>query len=476
MPMAQVAGVTQADLTALAASDLAVYIRAFMPTFRLTRHHRVILEKLEAIEAGKLSRLIVCLPPQHGKSIVCSAFFPAWYLGKDPRRKVILASHTQELAEEFGRKIRNLLADEHHALIFPECKLSEDSQAAHRFSTTLDGKFFACGRGGSPAGRGASLIVVDDPLKDFSEAASEPIRKELHEWYGSTMLSRLSARGAIVVIATRWHEDDLAGRLIQGNVGREWDVLSLPAIAEEDDPLGRPVGAALAPELFPLEVLEQRKASMEMSSALWASLYQQRPAPIEGAVFKLDWFRRYTDVPHFSRIVIAADTAFSSRTSADFSAAVVIGEAATGYYVLDVWRARAEFPELKAHLVQMAARWKPHALLVEKSASGQSIIQEFQRETRLTVLPVTADKDKLTRATSVTPMCEAGRVFLPAKAPWLDDFVQEVTTFPAGRHDDQVDALVHGLSWLRGGAASSPGTWQCEIGGGRGGRARWSGY
>lgn len=437
------------ELLPLARKDLAVYATAVWPRFALPRHLRALTEHLEAVATGKIRRLIVAMPPRHGKTMLTSDIFPAWWIGQFPERQVVFATYSDEFAQEHGRRVRNLLADPRHQAIFPECRLSGDSAAAYRFATTAGGIYAATGRGGSLTGRGADLLVIDDPLKGVEEASSSTIRRQLHIWFRTDVFSRLHPDAAIVLVSTRWHEDDLAGMLLREHPEEGWTVLSLPAIAEASDPLGRVEGEALWPERFPLEALEGVKRVL--GSGAFTALYQQRPAAAEGAVFRRDWWKFYRETPaSFDRIVMSADTAFQEKESADYSAVTVWGETKTGFYLLLAWRARLEFPELKRRLVALAAEWKPTALLIEDRASGQSLLQEFRRETSLPLVPVSADKSKLTRAAAVTPTIEAGRVYLPEGAAWLDVYLDELSSFPAAKHDDLVDSTTQALNWMRG--------------------------
>lgn len=438
-----------ADLLQLARTDLAAYVAAFQPDFQLAPHVEMIVSALERVERGDLKRLLISMPPRHGKSLIASTYFPAWALGRKPRREIIAATYAQDFAEDWGRKVRNQLADPVFRAIFQACRSSDDSAAAHRFTTTAGGAYYAIGRGGQATGRGADLLLVDDALKDAIEARSPTIRHQLHEWYATTAYTRLSPGAAVVIVATRWHEADLTGWLLEEHADEGWEVLSLPAIAEENDPLGRAEGAALWPERFPLPALEAIRR--QLGGAAFTALYQQRPAALEGQIFKRSWWRTYRDVPAaFDKIVLSADTAFKSTETADYSALTVWGETKTGYYLLHAWRGRVEFPELKRIVVSLAAQWKPNAVLVEDRASGQSLIQELQSGTSLPVLPVSADRDKVTRASAITPMIEAGRVFLPESAPWLDEYLDELSTFPAATHDDWTDSTTQALNYLRG--------------------------
>lgn len=431
---------------ALARASLAAYAAAQFPEFQFARHHALITAKLEAVERGDVKRAMFFLPPRHGKTMLSSEFFPAWYLGRNPGRGVIFATHGQELADVTGRKVRNLVGNEMHGAIFPGSEVSEDSAAAHRFSTSAGGKYFAIGRGASITGRGAELLLIDDPLKDREEANSPTIRAKMHDWYASDVYSRLHPGAAVVVISTRWHEDDLCGWLLREHAHEGWDVLSLPAIAETTGADWRKEGEALWPERYTIRDLERIR--LTTGGANWAALYQQRPAAIEGAIFKREWWKFFTVAPEFKRVVQFWDTAFKSGTENDYSVCTTWGETETGYYLLDLWRERIEFPELKRTAILLADTWRPASVLVEDKASGQSLVQELQRETRLPVLPWKVDKDKVARATAVTPLVEAGRVFLPDRAPWLLAYIDELSSFPTAPHDDQVDSTTGALAYL----------------------------
>lgn len=436
------------QIFALAHEDLACYAIALWPQFELARHHSLVISELEAIEQGQQSRLIVCLPPRHGKSLITSTLFPAWYLGRHPDRQVIFASYGQELSDDFGRRVRNLLTDPLHKAIFPDCRLSEDSAAAHRFNTTRGGAYFAVGRGGPVTGRGANLLIIDDPLKDYEEASSETIRRALHDWFASVAYPRLTPGGAIVVIQTRWHEDDLAGRLLNSNCSEKWNFLDLPAIAERDEGF-RHQGEALWSERFSLLELERIRTAI--GGRAFASLYQQRPTAGEGAIFKRDYWQSYRPplATQFSRLIQSWDTAFKKGAENDYSVCTTWGVADNGYYLLHLWRGRVDFPELKRLLTSLADQWNPQAILVEDKASGQSLIQELKHSTALPIIPVKVDSDKLARAQAVTPLIEAGKISLPESAPWINDFIDEMAAFPNGVHDDCVDSVTQALNYLR---------------------------
>jgi predicted phage terminase large subunit-like protein len=438
----------------LAREHLAAFATLVWRRFKVARHHRLLIQKLEAVERGEIDRLMLFMPPRHGKSLLASTLFPCWYLGRHPDRSIIASSYGAELATDFGRRVRNHMTDGLYQRIFPKTVVSGDSSAAHRFNLMAGGAYYAVGAGGPLTGRGADLLLIDDPVKNREDADSAAYRKSLREWYESVAYSRLEPGGAIVLIQTRWHQDDLAGWLLKEHASEGWEVVSLPAIAEGSDVLGRAEGEALWPERFGCEALARIREAI--GGAAWAALYQQRPTAAEGAIFKREWWRTCNDPPErFERVLLSLDTAFKASQTADYSAAVVLGVAKTAYHVLDVWRGRVEFPELRRQVEVLASKWNPERVLIEDKASGQSLIQALRAETRLPVTPIRVDADKVSRANAVTPLVEAGKVYLPERAEWLADFLEEASNFPAGAHDDMVDALTQALNFARG--AGEPG-------------------
>jgi predicted phage terminase large subunit-like protein len=434
------------EILGLAANDLACYAVATHPNFELAHHTRAIIDKLEAVERGEIKRLMIFLPPRHGKSMLTSEIFPTWYLGRHPDRYVVGASYSMDLATDFGRKVRNAIADPLHTAVFPKCKLSDDSGGQQKFNTTANGAYFAVGRGSGLTGRGAHLLLLDDLLKDRAEADSEVIRKGLHEWYSHVAYTRLMPDAAIVNIQTRWHEDDLGGRQLREHPD-EWTVLNLPAIAEQDEPF-RKVGEALWPQWYPLATLE--KIRTVIGSAAFISLYQQRPSAASGAVFQRSWWRMYAEPPaDVKRIVFSLDTAFKTGAENDWTVCSVWGVTVNGFYLLHVWRQRVELPDLKRKLIELAADWNPNVILIEDAASGQSLIQELRAGTTLPVHPVKVDRDKVSRAHAVTPLIENGKVYLPESAPWRDTVLDETASFPHGQFDDICDSITQALNFLR---------------------------
>lgn len=437
---------TVASLTAFACLSWSGY--------KPSAHHRLIADALKKVAIGTCKRLMVFMPPRHGKSMLTSEYFPAWYLGRNPKHQVITATYAQGLADDFGRKVRNIMAGDIYHEVFPHSTMSDDSQAANRLHTTQGGAYYAVGAGGPITGRGAHLLVIDDPIKGREDAESETMRNRLKDWYTSVARTRLMPGGAIVIIQTRWHEDDLAGWLLREHSHEGWEIINLPAIAEVGDQINRIEGEALWPSAYPLKDLESIRLAIGPRD--WASLYQQRPSAAEGSIFKRENWRQYQTVGSdpketlsllgIKKVIQAWDTAFKTKETNDYSVCVTVGVSKNRYYVLDVWRHRVEFPDLSRAMVSEYCKWNPHVVVVEDTAAGQSLIQSMRRETRLPILPVKADRDKVSRAHAVTPTHEAGLVFIPPHEHWCCDFEDELASFPTAPHDDQVDAFVHAMA------------------------------
>jgi predicted phage terminase large subunit-like protein len=393
---------------------------------------------------------MIFMPPRHTKSEFASRRFPAWYLGRNPSRQVIAASYNSDLATDFGRDVRNLVADRLYNAIFPDVSLKADSKAADRWNTNHGGVYISAGVGSGITGRGANLGIIDDPFKDRKEAESQTIRDNVWNWYRSTFYTRLMPGAAIVLTLTRWHEDDLAGRLIQDmkQGGDQWTIIKLPALAEDGDGMGRQEGEPLWPEWYPLTTLTQIRNVL--GTYEWNALYQQRPVSEQGNIFKKTWWRRYIDIPEKPSLKIHAwDTAFKNQEENDYSVCLTMAIDQGNIYIIDRFKAKLEFPELKRAAMSMAYRDKVNAIVVEDKASGQSLIQELRRESKLSVIPYKVDRDKVARAYSVTPMIEGGRVYLPEWGSWVEDYIADMSSFPSGLHDDDVDATTVGLSYCR---------------------------
>lgn len=408
--------------------------------YTIGKQHKAMADALHRIEQGTLKRLMILCPPRHGKSQLASEYFPAWFLGRNPSKYVIGATYGQDLANDFGRKVRNQLLDGYFQAIFPLCKLMDDSQAKNRFNTTRGGVYYSVGAGSAVTGRGADILILDDLIKGRKEAESELIRKSIKDWYAAVAYTRLMPGGAIINIMTRWHEDDLAGWIMREHAHEGWEVLSFPAI--DDD------GKALWEEKYPVQELEVIRKTI--GDRDWESLYQQRPTSVQGSIFQKSWWRTYTEAPlHFKKIVQSWDTAFKKGAENDYSVCTTWGVHTSGYYILDCWKDRVEFPELKRTVISLAQKHKPHVVLIEDKASGQSLIQELKRNTAINILPVKVDADKITRAYAVTSTIESGNVLLPENAKWTHDFIEELSMFPHAKHDDICDSITQAIQYLK---------------------------
>lgn len=434
--------ISPAELEALAATAardrLLAYAIGLNRDYKTPPHIELLADALQQVESGRIKRLAIFMPPRHGKSNLASEIFPAWYLGRRPSHQVLFTTYGQDLADGFGRKVRNAVADPRHKRSFPDSILAEDSQSAKRFNTTKGGVYYAVGAGGAVTGRGADLLLIDDPLKNREEADSRLIRDKLHDWYASTAYTRLMPGGAVVLIQTRWHEDDLAGRLLRGS--ENWSVINLPAIAEAEDLIGRREGQALWPEQYDRAALDNIRATI--GEREFAALYQQRPAPLEGALFKRDWIRTGPAPRSGTRIAMGVDLALSTKQTADYTAIAVISRDEFGkLYVLDVVRERVDFPNALRLIRNMADKWSPGTIAIEQVAYQAVVVQELLRQTTLPIRGVLPDKDKVTRAQPLALRYEQGLVTHAPDLPmWFTD---ELFSFPNGQHDDSVDALVY---------------------------------
>lgn len=418
--------------------SLIAFTEYTLAKYRTAEHHRLIGEKLDAVATGAIDRLMINMPPRHGKSELASRRFPALLLGMTPEIEVVVASYNADKAREFGYEVRDIIRSQEYQALFPGVTLKEDSRAADRWNTESGGSFRAVGIGTSLTGRGADVLLIDDPIKDDEEADSELRRERIWAWYSSVAYTRLSPGGRVIVIQTRWHEDDLTGRLLveQSKGGDAWEKLDLPAILSD--------GKALWPERYPLEHLERiRRVTLPRH---WSALYQQRPTPEEGAYFKREWFRWWDIKPAHLRIYGASDYAVTDG-SGDYTVHVVVGiDPDDNLYVLDVWRGQTSSDQWVQAWLDMVRKWKPMLWAEENGQIVKSIgpfLDKRMREERIYCRReqfASAD-DKPTRSRSIQARSSMGRVYLPSKAPWLDEFVSEMLMFPAAKHDDQVDAF-----------------------------------
>lgn len=433
--------IAEAAQQELARRSLIDFARWIYPGWLGAPHLTRIAELLEAVERGELKRLMINLPPRHGKSLLCSAIFPAWYLGRNPRKNVIMATHSAELSERNSRGARSLVQDS----CWPfEAQISGDSTSAARWNLAVGGGLYACGADGSITGRGANILILDDLQHD---SGTEGERAAAWGWFREIAVPRLEPGAAIVAIGTRFAEDDIFGRLLDGPDADEWTVLKLPAIASEDDPF-RKAGEALWPERIGAAELESRRRAM--GSRWFECQFQQNPVPAEGNLIKAEWLQRYDVAPtSFNKVCVALDAAAKSGVRHDYSAIVKIGATETGYYVLDVWRDKVEFPQLLRRVKHLEVEHPaPSVIYIEDTSNAVALIQQLRQETALPVVPISAKGSKESRVEGITGTLEAKRVFLPNEAPWLLDFERELLSFPLARHDDMVDAFTLALSQM----------------------------
>lgn len=397
---------------------------------------------------------MICMPPRHGKSELASRRFPAWCIGRNPARQVIAASYNSDLANDFGREVRNVVASPEFRVLF-DTALAQDSQAANRWHTDKGGMYVAAGVGTAVTGRGADILLIDDPFKDREEADSELRRQRVWDWYTSTAYTRLMPGGAIVVINTRWHDDDLSGRLLEESTkgGDKWEVLSLPAIADE--------GAALWPEWYPLERLEQIRSVLPARD--WNALYMQNPIPDDGDYFKGDWFGEYDELPKGLTFYGASDYAVTDGKG-DYTEHGVAGvDGNRNLYVADWWRGQTASDVWIERKCDLILTHKPACWFGESGPIRRAVepflvrrMQDRQAFCRVEWLPSIADKP--TRARTIQGMASMGKVWLPKNAPWKGELLNQLMRFPAGKYDDGVDVLSlfgRGLVYIGGGHAAA---------------------
>lgn len=421
--------------------------------YKSVAHLQMIADKLEAVERGDIRRLMIFMPPRHGKSMLASQFFPAWYIGRNPDKQIIHATYGQDLADGFGRHIRNQISDPIYQAVFPGVTLEKDSQSVARFHTSNNCVYHAVGVGGAATGRGANLLLIDDPVRNREDADSELMRQKTKDWYTSVAYTRLMPDSAIVLIQTRWNADDLSGWLLREHKHEGWDILSLPAIDEN--------GAALWPEAYPAKRLSQiRRAVGERD---WAALYQQSPTVDGGNILKKHWWRIWPDskkLPTCDHVFLSWDTAYSDKAykenshSAMTAWGVFWDEAndRNALILLKTWNGQVDYPELRAKAKELDKELEPDRHLIEKKASGQSLIQDMRRIPGVLVKPYNPDKDKVTRAYSVQAMLESGQVYVPDRR-WAESLVEQVSQFPNGAppSSDYTDTVTQALIYLRNG-------------------------
>jgi predicted phage terminase large subunit-like protein len=426
------------------------------PTFISGAHHKRMAEAFERVAKGECKRLIINMPPRHTKSEFASYLLPAWFLGKFPHKKVIQSSNTGELAVGFGRKVRNLVDSEVYNELFPNLALQADSKAAGRWNTSKGGDYFAIGVGGTVTGKGADLLIIDDPHseQEAAMAASNPdIYDKVFEWYTSGPRQRLQPGGSIIIVMTRWAQRDLTGQVLKSaaqRTGEDWEVIEFPAIL--------PSGNPLWPQFWSIEELEALRE--ELPNAKWQAQYQQNPVGNESAIVKRDWWKWWEkdDPPVCEFILQSWDTAFEKTQRADYSAGTTWGifsceedNFAPNIILLNTYKKRVEFPELKRDVLREYNEYEPDALIVEKKASGAPLIYDL-RAMGVPVQEFTPGKgqDKIARLNSVSDIIASGKVWIP-RTRWAEELVDEVAAFPSGEHDDLVDATTLALMRFRQG-------------------------
>jgi predicted phage terminase large subunit-like protein len=438
------------------------FVHEMWPGFVNGAHHKIMAKKFQEIAEGKCKRLIINMPPRHTKSEFASYMLPAWFLGKYPQKKIIQCSNTAELAVGFGRKVRNLVGSDAYARIFPGVGLKSDSKAAGRWDTNEGGNYFAIGVGGTVTGKGADLLIIDDPHseQEAAIASSNPeVYDKVYEWYSSGPRQRLQPGGAIVVVMTRWSLRDLTGRILKSSIerdGDEWEIINFPAILPSDKPLW--------PAFWPLTELLALKEELPVGK--WNAQYQQSPTSEEGALVKRDWWQKWEGdkAPPCEFIIQSWDTAFTKNERSDYSACTTWGvfykdedHKDPHIILLDAYKERLEFPELKEVAYRMYKEWEPDAFVVEAKAAGSPLIFELRRMgIPVSEFTPTRGNDKIARLNSVTDLFASGKVWAPGTR-WADEVIEQMASFPNSDHDDLVDSSTQALIRFRkGGFISLP--------------------
>ena len=431
------------------------FVKEMWSAFIAGRHHKIMADAFERVANGSLKRLIINMPPRHTKSEFASYLFPAWYLGKYPHKKIIQTAHTAELATNFGRKVRNLVATPDYQALFPT-KLSSDSKAAGRWNTNKGGDYFAIGVGGAVTGKGADVLIIDDPHSEQEAMQGNPaVFDRVYEWYSSGPRQRLQPGGSIIIVMTRWSKRDLTGQIINNSVkreGDEWETIEFPALM----PSGKPLWS----EFWSQKELEAIKNEIPVSK--WEAQYQQNPTSEEGAIIKRDMWQIWEkdEPPKCEFIIQSWDTAFEKNNRADYSACTTWGVFyktdsdgfdTTHIILLDAFKERLEFPELKKKAQELYKDWSPDALIVEKKAAGAPLIYEMRRM-GIPLQEYTPSKgsDKIARVNAISDLFASGFVWCP-DTRWAEEVMEECASFPNGEHDDLVDSTSQALLRFRQG-------------------------
>ena len=436
-----------------AKNDFLSFVKCVWPEFVEGPHHRHIAEKFNKLASGEITRLIVNMPPRHTKSEFASYLLPAWMVGRDPKLKIIQATHTGELAIRFGRKAKTLIDSDEYSKIF-ETRLREDSQAAGRWETAQGGEYFAAGVGGAITGRGADLLIIDDPHSE-QDALSPTAMESAYEWYTSGPRQRLQPGAKIVLVMTRWSTKDLTGKLIAHQKeakSDQWDVVEFPAIMDHGtNP--KPVW----PQYWKLEELEKVKATLPVGK--WNAQWMQHPTSEEGAIIKREWWMKYDheEIPPLHHVIQSYDTAFLKKETADYSAITTWGvfypdeDSAPALLLLDAIKGRYEFPELRRLALEQYKYWQPESVIIEAKASGLPLTYEL-RQMDIPVVNFTPSKgnDKHARVNAVAPLFESGMIYAPEQK-FAEEVIEECASFPFGDHDDLVDSTTQAIMRFRQG-------------------------
>jgi predicted phage terminase large subunit-like protein len=443
-----------------AREDFMSFVKCAWPEFIEGAHHRIIAKKFNDLAEGKINRLIVNMPPRHTKSEFASFLLPAWMVGRNPKLKIIQVTHTGELAIRFGRKAKHLIDSDEYRKIF-ETRLQEDSQAAGRWETAQGGEYFAAGVGGAITGRGADLLIIDDPHSE-QDALSSTALESAYDWYTSGPRQRLQPGGKIVLVMTRWSKKDLTGVLLKNQKdvkGDQWDVVEFPAIMDHGPGKEKPVW----PEYWKLDELEKVKATLPVGK--WNAQWMQKPTSEEGALIKREWWRRWKHdwIPELHHVIQSYDTAFLKKETADYSAITTWGvfypneDSPANLILLDAIKERMEFPELRRRALEQYKYWNPESVIVEQKASGTPLTHELrQMDIPVSTFTPSRGNDKHVRVNSCAPLFESGMIWAPEQR-FAEEVIEECAAFPHGDHDDLVDAMTMAVMRFRqGGFISHP--------------------
>lgn len=439
--------------------DLIEFCKKMQEDYKVGRHHRMLADELMGIADGTKDRVCVNMPPRHGKSQLVSIYYPAWFIGKFPNKKILMVSHTSDLAVDFGRKVRNIIDSPAYKEIFPTVTLAADSKSAGRWNTNVGGEYFACGVGSALAGRGADLLLVDDPHNEQDILSGNlDIFERAYEWFAYGARTRLMPGGRVAIIQTRWHQDDLTGRMVrdmtQNEGADQYEVVEFPAIFNENTPEERP----LWPEFFDLDALKRTKASMPVFQ--WNAQFQQNPTGEEAAIVKRDWWQIWKNErpPACEYVIMALDAAAETNNRADFTSittwGVFLNENTEAYNIilLNAIKKRVEFPELKDLTWEQYNEYEPDAFIVEKKSAGTALYQELRR-TGMVIQEYTPHRgsgDKTARLNSVADIIRSGLVWVP-ETRWAEEVVEEIAGFPFMSNDDHVDTTTMALMRFRNG-------------------------